>query len=182
MLYPYNSQWYRPNKKDQFEYISADKGKFKGSCNRSACQAPGMAWWYHQDNSAYYCFECAALINMYQTEADLKRLRYNDTRTLIIPLTSEFHPHHQEVPEWGREAQGAFDTLCLNRRQREFVKDCMILFHTEGGEIAQLELISMLQDVSPADRTVFMYNGKCNLNDVTKLVGYLVSVASVKPT
>lgn len=39
-----------------------DKGEFKGSCNRSACQQPG-ALWYNFGTQRYYCEACARLIN-----------------------------------------------------------------------------------------------------------------------
>jgi hypothetical protein len=40
----------------------SDKGFFKGSCNRTACQAPG-ATWYNHSTRVYYCPACARLIN-----------------------------------------------------------------------------------------------------------------------
>lgn len=38
------------------------KGRFDGFCNRTACQKPPARWW-HRSNRAYYCDECAALLN-----------------------------------------------------------------------------------------------------------------------
>lgn len=38
------------------------KGKHGGSCNRSACQAPG-AMFYNKSTRAYYCYACAKAIN-----------------------------------------------------------------------------------------------------------------------
>jgi len=45
-----------------------DKGKKGGSCNRRACQAPG-ATWYNWGTRAYYCADCARLIN--EANADM---------------------------------------------------------------------------------------------------------------
>lgn len=42
--------------------IKADKGKKAGSCNRRACQKPGAVF-YNRGSYAYYCGECARLIN-----------------------------------------------------------------------------------------------------------------------
>lgn len=42
--------------------IKADKGRKGGSCNRSACQAPG-ATWFNSSTRAYYCRTCAHMIN-----------------------------------------------------------------------------------------------------------------------
>jgi len=42
--------------------LNADKGHYNGSCNRRACQKPG-ARFYNKGTNAYYCAECARLIN-----------------------------------------------------------------------------------------------------------------------
>jgi hypothetical protein len=39
-----------------------DKGKFMGSCNRSACLKPG-AEWYNHSTQKYYCEACADWLN-----------------------------------------------------------------------------------------------------------------------
>lgn len=39
-----------------------DKGKLNGSCNRTACLAPGANWW-NKGSRAYYCRACAETIN-----------------------------------------------------------------------------------------------------------------------
>lgn len=39
-----------------------DKGKYVGSCNRSACLRPG-ANWYNHGSYAYYCARCAHELN-----------------------------------------------------------------------------------------------------------------------
>ena len=46
----------------------ADKGKYGGSCNRSACLAPNATWWNHGSN-AYYCKGCGNLINQHNRDA-----------------------------------------------------------------------------------------------------------------
>jgi len=42
--------------------LKSDKGVEGGSCNRTACQAPGATWW-NPHTYAYYCGTCAALLN-----------------------------------------------------------------------------------------------------------------------
>lgn len=42
--------------------LKSDKGLKFGSCNRTACQAPG-ANYYNHTMHAYYCKECALLLN-----------------------------------------------------------------------------------------------------------------------
>lgn len=42
--------------------IQPDKGKYLGSCNRTACQKPG-ANWYNFVTRAHYCQPCAKMIN-----------------------------------------------------------------------------------------------------------------------
>lgn len=42
--------------------MPADKGKYLGSCNRSACLRPGATWWNH-GSYAYYCGSCARELN-----------------------------------------------------------------------------------------------------------------------
>lgn len=39
------------------------KGKKHGLCNRTACQSPKNVVWYNFGTYAYYCPECAKLIN-----------------------------------------------------------------------------------------------------------------------
>ena len=50
--------------------LKADKGLEGGSCNRRACQAPN-AIWYNRATDAWYCEECAGLINE-------SSIRYNE--------------------------------------------------------------------------------------------------------
>lgn len=42
---------------------SDEKGQYGGKCNRSACLAPG-AFWYNHSTRAYYCEDCARMINV----------------------------------------------------------------------------------------------------------------------
>lgn len=53
-----------------------DKGLRGGSCNRTACQAPG-ATWFNQSTRAYYCEGCARDINRYN-RADAMQLYGTD--------------------------------------------------------------------------------------------------------
>ena len=39
----------------------SDKGQENGSCNRTACQAPG-ARWYNHGSHAWYCGRCRRMI------------------------------------------------------------------------------------------------------------------------
>ena len=38
------------------------KGQLGGNCNRTACQAPGAFAW-SMNNRAYYCDDCARMLN-----------------------------------------------------------------------------------------------------------------------
>lgn len=38
------------------------KGQYLGACNRSACLAPGAAW-YNRGSYAFYCAACARMLN-----------------------------------------------------------------------------------------------------------------------
>jgi hypothetical protein len=40
------------------------KGKFNGSCNRTACQKPN-ATYYNHSTRKYYCKKCANMLNDY---------------------------------------------------------------------------------------------------------------------
>lgn len=42
--------------------LPADKGLLNGSCNRSACLAPGATWFNHSTRR-YYCRNCAMMLN-----------------------------------------------------------------------------------------------------------------------
>lgn len=53
--------------------IKADKGLLGGSCNRTACQAPG-ATWVNASNGAHYCRSCALEINRWAPLLDRRRL------------------------------------------------------------------------------------------------------------
>jgi rubredoxin len=44
--------------------ITPEKGLENGNCNRQACQKPGATWW-NRGSEAWYCPECAKLINMH---------------------------------------------------------------------------------------------------------------------
>lgn len=44
--------------------LAPDKGKYGGSCNRTACQEPNSAFCVHRLNHGdHYCIRCARLIN-----------------------------------------------------------------------------------------------------------------------
>lgn len=53
--------------------LQPDKGLRNGSCNRTACQAPG-ATWYNLSTRAWYCGECAGMINWAGGRKDTQRL------------------------------------------------------------------------------------------------------------
>jgi hypothetical protein len=55
------------------------KGLFNGNCNRTACQKP-EATWYNHSTQAYYCAECANLIN-FHNRLDAMRLFGHDLCT-----------------------------------------------------------------------------------------------------
>ena len=39
------------------------KGQKNGHCNRMACQSPDNVVWYNSGTGAYYCPNCAQMIN-----------------------------------------------------------------------------------------------------------------------
>lgn len=41
----------------------SDKGQYGGSCNVTACQLPGSAFWFNHSTEKYYCDTCAWAIN-----------------------------------------------------------------------------------------------------------------------
>jgi len=49
--------------------IKPDKGKLRGSCNRTACQRPGAAW-FNTSTRAYYCQPCALDITGFTKRVD----------------------------------------------------------------------------------------------------------------
>jgi hypothetical protein len=66
----------------------AATGQFGGLCNRTACRRPGASWYSHAIN-AYYCGECAVLINHSGGRAVAIELYGHDicTQGLHIPTT-----------------------------------------------------------------------------------------------
>jgi hypothetical protein len=69
--------------------IKPDKGLKGGSCNRTACQAPG-AMWFNHSTRAYYCQWCARLINESCRNDDYVKGLGHDLLTLDLPEGS--HP------------------------------------------------------------------------------------------
>jgi hypothetical protein len=53
---------YRPKSSKAKPEIPEDKGRYLGSCNRSACLRP-WAKWYNHGSLAYYCANCAMDLN-----------------------------------------------------------------------------------------------------------------------
>jgi hypothetical protein len=51
------------------ETLKSDKGKLRGSCNRTACQRPG-ATWFNTSTRAYYCQPCALDITDFTKRVD----------------------------------------------------------------------------------------------------------------
>lgn len=60
----------------------ADKGKYGGSCNVTACQLPNSAKWFNHSTRKYYCDECAHWLNTDKfNRADAARLFGHDLCT-----------------------------------------------------------------------------------------------------
>jgi hypothetical protein len=66
--------------------IKPDKGLENGTCNRKACQAPG-ANWYNHSTRAFYCGNCAEVIN-YWAEHD-EQYSLTKGHLLCTPSTSK---------------------------------------------------------------------------------------------
>ena len=64
--------------------LKADKGLLGGSCNRTACQAPG-ATWVNAGNGAHYCRSCTMEIN---------RWFQLDHSTILCSAVSMTKPRH----------------------------------------------------------------------------------------
>lgn len=72
----------------------ADKGIHGGSCNRRDCQLADSAYFYNLSTKAWYCANCAGLIN----EGTLRRERL----PLVVPesMIEEYEAKWKAV--WGR--------------------------------------------------------------------------------
>lgn len=47
--------------------VRNNKGQKGGSCNRESCQLP-PATWYNHSTGAYYCEDCAILLNLHNAD------------------------------------------------------------------------------------------------------------------
>lgn len=59
--------------------VKPDKGKRGGACNMSRCQAQG-AWFYNRGSFAWYCRNCADLLNQANPEL------FADGKPMVIPV------------------------------------------------------------------------------------------------
>lgn len=143
MLYAYDAQWYRGIEKNN--YTAIDKGHYVGSCNRSDCQAPRCAFWWNQSTHAYYCFECAGLINEGVSLSELVQLGY-DITGLCVTESSQKHPHHNTLEgrihdvynHYRRELKHAIRTQDTSVGREVFTR----VFTESGlGEYANLECL-----------------------------------------
>lgn len=62
------------------------KGKRGGNCNRTACQAPGAFAW-SLNNHAYYCDDCARMLNWEPVNQKYWHDRYGIKRFVFRPET-----------------------------------------------------------------------------------------------
>jgi hypothetical protein len=69
--------------------MPADKGEYKGSCNRRDCLAPN-AIYYNLSTRKHYCVECAVLLNDVN-KADAQEMFGGP---LCVDVTHPEHPHH----------------------------------------------------------------------------------------
>ena len=63
-------------KPDRCTCNKPDKGELGGSCNRTACQQPGAAWYNHATRK-YYCATCAELLNNANRDWALKNFGHD---------------------------------------------------------------------------------------------------------
>lgn len=54
-----------------FKAITPGKGLEGKNCNRTACQAPDSAHFFNKITQAWYCFNCASLIEAAANKDDL---------------------------------------------------------------------------------------------------------------
>ena len=73
-----------------------DKGLEDGSCNRTACQAPGATWFNHSTR-AWYCRPCAHLINAACRQDQFIRYLGHDLCTPKLPV-GEIHDEYANSP------------------------------------------------------------------------------------
>lgn len=62
------------------------KGQKGGNCNRTACQAPGAYAW-SMNNHAYYCDDCARMLNREPSNHAYWKERYGVDRFVFRPET-----------------------------------------------------------------------------------------------
>jgi hypothetical protein len=108
----------------------ADKGQRGGSCNRSACQAPG-AIFYNHGSQSYYCHKCAADLSLDRfNRADAERLYGHALCT--IPADRSFGHH---VSAMQRRILGAIlDDDLFNMRYEEFKERDRAWYHGDRNE------------------------------------------------
>lgn len=75
-----------------------DKGRFRGSCNRRACQLEG-ATWYNKATGFYYCRDCARKINSASDASAGGYLCYEHTTegNPYVPWTGNYAKQHYDV-------------------------------------------------------------------------------------
>jgi hypothetical protein len=73
-----------------------DKGLLNGSCNRSACQKPGAVY-YNHSTRAYYCADCADMINKMNPESH--QIYGHDLCTLPEEVASKYKTIDKNNPD-----------------------------------------------------------------------------------
>lgn len=53
--------------------LTFDKGTWGGTCNRTRCPGEHLAFWYNRSTRAYYCEDCARMINSMNPEGTIGR-------------------------------------------------------------------------------------------------------------
>ena len=97
----------------------ATKGKYKGRCNRTACETAAPALWWHFSTRAYYCAVCAKLLNL-ENRKDAKDL-YGHVLCVYVPENPAAHGSAlNEVEYLERMYSRSVGHLPVGERSEEF--------------------------------------------------------------
>ncbi len=95
-----------------------DKGTFRGTCNRTACQRSNSANYYNHSTRMFYCEECANLINLHNAK-DSMQMFGHELCTSLVAITRDGMRNETVVPvtkisAWlSREDNGGMTTQHL---------------------------------------------------------------------
>lgn len=129
-------------------HIKIDKGVYKRSCNRRACQGENAVWW-NRGSSMYYCKRCAHLLNRANPPGeDLERIGITDS-LLCVEMSSPYHPYHEDPDAvWLKikELYTATDNLFDDDKTIDVADACKKIIVWRKDRYAPDFLLSHVQD------------------------------------